>query len=393
MERPWPDLPEELIQLIRKHLSFFDILRLRQTCRGWREALPGQAVPDGYRPETSMPWLMLFGEFCRGTIHAFFNPWKKEIYSVEIPILCQSRCLASAHGWLLVLSSSSSIFFLNPFTMARIDLPEVPSYVEAATFTAPPTSTDCIVFCIGCCSGHSDQSDINISVCRRGEDMWTYYTFDNYYPVHGKMFSSILQVVFCRGNFYCLDSLGKLGTFNIEDESWKFLPRIKLRNQGNIYLTVCDGAVYAAVGLRYGSDFEGLFKLMFTSPVMDNQSLDLRRVLRIPKWKMFFGPKNCCVSSASRGRITTPRKVYVSSFYPYSKCTIYDIYNCEEKEIILTCREYNGCYAPIWIEPRWIVPSSSMLQWAIWAWWGMPPKGFFSAAFEIALHCSPIFSS
>ncbi|KAK9086588.1 hypothetical protein Syun_028982 [Stephania yunnanensis] len=132
--------------------------------------------------------------------------------------LSSIQCLASNHGWLLMLSrTDSTLFFYNPFTQAKLPLPYRRSLFEAAAFSAPPTSPNCLVYGVA----RRCRGPVDIGVLRMGEEkpMWRNYRFK------AGEFAAVRAVVASRssssgdggGNYsnklWCVDCMGRVGVF------------------------------------------------------------------------------------------------------------------------------------------------------------------------------------
>ncbi|KAF9589864.1 hypothetical protein IFM89_028799 [Coptis chinensis] len=92
---------------------------------------------------------------------------------------------------------------------------------QGISFSAPPTSPDCIVF------GHtrSNGKYVNVSVYHTGEDDWWEYCIVNEVPI--EFLTANCNPVFWDGVFYCLGKDGKLGCFHSKEEDvyeWRVLP-------------------------------------------------------------------------------------------------------------------------------------------------------------------------
>ncbi|KAK9146698.1 hypothetical protein Sjap_006601 [Stephania japonica] len=132
------------------------------------------------------------------------------------------QCLASNHGWLLILSrTDATLFFYNPFTQAKLALPYRRSLFEAAAFSAAPTSPDCVVYGVACYGGW-----VNIGALRTGEEkpMWRNYRF------RSGEFAAVRAVVASTsadgGNkLWCVDCLGRVGVF--EGGVWRVVCGVK----------------------------------------------------------------------------------------------------------------------------------------------------------------------
>lgn len=115
-----------------------------------------------------MPWLMVGNEAeggglpkgarrIGGSVRRFFNPVDRRLYEIETADFERSVCHAAVGDWLLQSVCGEGkeeegekweVFFLNPFTRVRIDLPGVHSPFDLGVCSVFPTCTDCMVVLI-----------------------------------------------------------------------------------------------------------------------------------------------------------------------------------------------------------------------------------------------------
>ncbi|CAL5440398.1 unnamed protein product [Camellia sinensis] len=249
--RDWTNLPSELLNLILSHLFLYDIKRFRNVCKTWQSVASQQVVPSPIHcPITQSHWLMFFRGYKMPL--NFYNPLYADTYQMAIPCELSGAVLRfSNNGWLLMSRGECSMFFFNPFTNAKIDLPDLPEcyYFDTISFSSVPTSSDCTVFGIlGLFNDIAWFSSIS-----RGEESWTWAKVDsnlNFQPSH-------TNPVFYNEVFYCLGQDCNLGVFNPkeEDSSWTVLdgPK-KPRGCDSVYesyLMECDGKLLSVfVGNR-----------------------------------------------------------------------------------------------------------------------------------------------
>ena len=127
------------------------------------------------------PWFLSYGE--KGPRCSVLSNIDK-VYTVEIPELDGSTCLASYEGWLLVFRDDS-LFFFCPFSRAKIQPPNCPlkkSYDYIAAISSVPTSQDCIVVVLD----SVNHLKFELHTLCRGYDKWDKYQFDlkeyDWYP-------------------------------------------------------------------------------------------------------------------------------------------------------------------------------------------------------------------
>ncbi|EXC34677.1 F-box/kelch-repeat protein [Morus notabilis] len=210
-KRPWSDLPFELLSQISDRLHLIDLLRFRAVCKQWKVASSTSTAESESSPGRQ-PWFLMYadGSQCRLISEAAKN------FTVDVPELDGgATCLASSHGWLLVLQNHGAIFFFCPFSRARIDLPRLDgpelSDLDVAVFSAPPSSRDCAV----AVARRKSPSVLGLTLIRRGEEKWTVLEF----------YASLSTTVSCGayrgGSFYFFDSKDGLAIFSLESQELK----------------------------------------------------------------------------------------------------------------------------------------------------------------------------
>ncbi|XP_058224820.1 F-box/kelch-repeat protein At1g57790-like [Rhododendron vialii] len=209
LNRDWASLPTDLLCLMLPHLFLGDIKRFHNVCRSWR-LTPTLSVQS--------PVLMSIGN--DNTRCKFFHPLYKSPYSMYIPELFGAVPRFCKDGWMLMSRGEHSMFFLNPFTKALINLPDLPDIYDfgGITFTSSPTSSDCMVF--GIYVNH-DEKFFSISTICRGEESWQVLHGENNSP----FFLSHCNPVFHHGEFYCLGQHGNLGVYNPDEDYWTILDK------------------------------------------------------------------------------------------------------------------------------------------------------------------------
>ena len=74
----------------------------------------------------NLPWLMLPCDKNRSSCKSFFNVSNNQVLHLELPEVVNKRICGSSHGWLIMVSETSSkISLLNPLTKKTINLPPV----------------------------------------------------------------------------------------------------------------------------------------------------------------------------------------------------------------------------------------------------------------------------
>ena len=185
----WSNLPIDLLRIILSHLCFLDRLSFRGVCKQWHLALTIFPTVE-YQASSQPLWFM---EPSIPNCWMFGDPSTNRIYNIHLPEFSwkTTRMLVSKHGWILAFSTepSSSLFFFNPFSRARIDLPwsnnfsnltilmsyrgskrDRPKLYNIPVFVvgASPTSPDCTVYAMS----YVDGDKILVTYCRRGMKIW-----------------------------------------------------------------------------------------------------------------------------------------------------------------------------------------------------------------------------
>ena len=210
-ERKWSDLPSELLSPIADGLGLIELLRFRGVCKDWKSASATASAEIESLPDHE-PWFLVYGENSECLLIS--NSGKK--YSINIPELNGTTCLASNQGWLLMFHEGS-MFFFCPFSHAKIDLPKFPhSKVtdHVAAFSSPPTSQDCVVAVI-----NKDETNLELNMLYRGAKAWISQKCTR---TRGTLLKIFKGATYLDGTFYFFDSLDMLVTFSVEDQKWNF---------------------------------------------------------------------------------------------------------------------------------------------------------------------------
>lgn len=151
------------------------------------------------------------------------NPLYGKMFVADIPELLNATFHYSKDGCLLLSRANDEccLFFLNPITNEKIDLPELDLRIYVISFSSPPTSPDCIVFAI--CTFNPP---FWFLTWRPGDDAWTVHRTP---PGNGLCFiSAYTNPIFFDGAFHCLGYKGNLGIFDVINNSWKVLDRPRM---------------------------------------------------------------------------------------------------------------------------------------------------------------------
>ncbi|CAL1404898.1 unnamed protein product [Linum trigynum] len=164
----WAELPEEVLNLIRQKLFKRDYSNFRATCRSWNF----RAVFDAaiYKKVDS-PFLLGFSR--SGCCEAYSPAYNTSYYVSARSELLGAQVHCSNYGWLLLSRGGGGgpMFFYHPSTDETIDLPATGSKLRFRRmgFSAPPTSSECVVFCL---EDVLSTKKVNFALIRRGQRSW-----------------------------------------------------------------------------------------------------------------------------------------------------------------------------------------------------------------------------
>ncbi|KAK9201758.1 hypothetical protein WN944_016965 [Citrus x changshan-huyou] len=209
----WADLPSELISLIAERLGVIDLFSFSIVCKGWNSAastpssqISAQIISS---PNRAL-WFLLYGK----NSQCFLVSETDKKYKISIPEMNGAACIASKEGWLL-LHRDDSLFFFCPFSASKIDLPKFRKSEQCnvvATFSAPPTSEDCIV-AVAC----QNAPGVDLHLLSRGAKEWTTHTCTH---LNG-LIKTITGAAYADNTFQFYDDKDRLLTFTPENGKWK----------------------------------------------------------------------------------------------------------------------------------------------------------------------------
>ncbi|XVF33402.1 hypothetical protein REPUB_Repub17cG0165600 [Reevesia pubescens] len=172
-ESIWFQLPADMQKLIVQHLpTVFDYMNLRAVCKNLRSLfLPIQWKPNQRGVPFKYPWLM-FPQGEKGK-YSFYDTIGNLMHSISISELEECEVRFSNQGWILATKSPTSIFFFEPFTRTRIQLPDlmVNYWYDGICFSDTPTSSNWQIFGIA----HYYRKVMEIIYLRSGDEHWTYH--------------------------------------------------------------------------------------------------------------------------------------------------------------------------------------------------------------------------
>ncbi|KAK6289198.1 hypothetical protein POUND7_000739 [Theobroma cacao] len=372
-------LPVDVLEIILRYLSVLDYIKFRTVSKCWRLAFSTCASSSSIilqqRPEREFPWFVVLKTKPEGRKHRgcpvlhteglLGNMRSRVAYKTDMPELCGTRILLSKYGWLLLFKgndnscSSSSLYFFNPFSKAKIVLPSMDvTKLRSPLFdiSAPPTSPDCMVFI----AYWVQWKRVMIDLCRKGESNWTSYG--------GGPGGPIINAVFAKGIWYYLHSDGELSAFDAVHHHYICTPGI-LGLDFSFY-TFSRLVSYAVkrgeqVLLRIHACC-GCYEIALSSPHL----LVATTINRGPE-----DPEYLFLTDAEKAMEREREVICVDSFNPDAWCLVYpsaDTFECRWHQFIsnriphydlreISCHVRNKCSTFfMWFEPVWVEPSPNL---------------------------------
>ncbi|XP_071720197.1 uncharacterized protein [Rutidosis leptorrhynchoides] len=274
----YADLPMDILSSIAGRLSVMDLLSFRSTCKDFHSVAANMIcvsqtdnwllyheTTNGFRREirsSSSSNNNFYNKTkirrrrrrrsCSGE-YIFYDKRQDKTYSRNIPDLEGSYCLGSDHGWLLVFKDDL-LFFLSPFTLAKITLPDLPNndniYGHVAAFSDVPTSPHCVISIFKRVPEHEL---IEVNVICKGQRVWTQHKvctpcnnlWASFCTISGAIFDHKTQT------FYYVDSEIQYYVLKVssvkdddddddDDEHQKWIPYLVDVNDDNKNVSDCN---------------------------------------------------------------------------------------------------------------------------------------------------------
>ncbi|XP_076899368.1 F-box/kelch-repeat protein At1g57790-like [Bidens hawaiensis] len=150
------NIPFNVLEVIAKLCVGVEYLNFRATCKTCQLGAPIAQWSKGTAlRKLQTPWLVVVNHN-QGLI-TFTDPMFGDNYFINIPreLKGDMQILCSKYGWLLMMIHEirkSRLVFFNPFTRDICELPGM--YADMFCFSAPPTSSNCMVVGFDRCSEH-----------------------------------------------------------------------------------------------------------------------------------------------------------------------------------------------------------------------------------------------
>lgn len=254
----WSDLPIDVLMLVTQRLSLVDHLRMTATCKSWQ-----RATRSTWSPQT--PFLL----FIEDRKAKFFDPLLKKVYVARIPELLDAKFHYSKDAWLLLSRKKlSELFFFNPLTNEKINLPNIELFFNYLTdesinpndrifvkkgafvlsFSSSPTSQDCVVFLILRETWNGSSYDrVTIYTYCHSDRTWKRFRSiprGSTHDLFEELFEGQLAYnspVYLDGRLYYLSTKGTLGVFYTNGTTYVGYPTGLCSGKHDCYLVESHG--------------------------------------------------------------------------------------------------------------------------------------------------------
>ncbi|PIN25935.1 hypothetical protein CDL12_01349 [Handroanthus impetiginosus] len=160
-----------------------------------------------------------------------------DFYYLDFPELMDTEILYSKYGWLLMSKHEVMLFFFNPSTKKKIELPHTNASFSSICFTSPPTSSCYIVFGI---LYTSLLNEIHFSFIKVGDEERESHTSD---LGSEHFWRSTCPLVFLNGVYYCLDcTFGNIMMFDLTKDKYELIKLPPIAHKR--YMVEVDGDVW-----------------------------------------------------------------------------------------------------------------------------------------------------
>nr|GEV45711.1 hypothetical protein CTI12_AA382280 [Tanacetum cinerariifolium] len=232
------NIPSDLLESIMEHCVGVEYMNFRTTCKRCHLAAPlikwsnKRSIKRLQRYSVFSPWLMVVDK--NQDMITFIDPVFGDNYFKKNPQISifRNKLFCSRFGWWLFENDLSCYVLYNLFTNDLRKLPESHDRLKSLSFSAPPTSANCIV--VGVTTSEHWHGHIHFV---NREPVW--YTVNLVPDPH-----TICSSIFDGRDLYALGKEGELIVFNLEpDYLWKHVEAEAPKSHSSStrrYLTKCD---------------------------------------------------------------------------------------------------------------------------------------------------------
>ncbi|KAK1441269.1 hypothetical protein QVD17_07115 [Tagetes erecta] len=354
-------IPIHILEVIMKHCVGIEYMRFRATCKHCRLAAP----PIQWSNKTTLrrlqmyslvsPWLMVLDNY-RGII-TFIDPLSGERYFIKTPqeLKGDYQIYCSRFGWLLMykIEHEPQLVFFNPFTSNIRKLPAVP-YLENFCFSAPPTSSDCMV--VGFTT--SGQWHVYIHIVS-GESRWHSFSLnfgiDDPFSYHFPTFNGRGVYALCNN-----EGVDAFRDVTDADFSWETVvdkaPISGFKSPAQYFLSSCDQHLLQIIVGKFGESVE-VFKL-------NESTKEWEKIDGLGKHMIYISNTTCiCLEAKSPemgNNIYFPRLLHnddtkivfysleTNRYHTFDDKSIQESFSAD----LLTTKHHSHPHT--WIEPSWL---------------------------------------
>ncbi|CAL5339971.1 unnamed protein product [Camellia sinensis] len=166
----------------------------------------------------------------KNSLQEFISVTRKHKFSIDLAEFHGASVLLSKHGWILLQQRQNfskpkerlpdSLLLINPFTKAKIKLPDVvdPSGGYTGSFSTCEGYPNFVVLL-----KFGNPTLMTFKIANPGNDVWTEHTYFGQRTV----FSGYRNLITMGQNVYCYHTTGRMIIYNMASDSWKELSTLE----------------------------------------------------------------------------------------------------------------------------------------------------------------------
>ncbi|KAI3909201.1 hypothetical protein MKX01_034945, partial [Papaver californicum] len=220
----------------------------------------------------------------------------------------------------------------------------------------------CTVISIG---GDAYSSYVQTTSISRGDDFWdiNHYKKSEEYWIFGLCRTN---PVFHDGRFYCLDTHGYLGIYDLH--SWKILDKLApaCTSYHRSFLVECEGQLLFVFVKSLKTRPVQIFKLLSSKKTKGLVWVEVRD---LGKYMLFVSHTSCIAAIAPFSRMKN--KIYFPRLHD-ERIVFFSLDTCRYQTLLLTGSQYSSSnfYSTkkhlycTWIEPNWSGATAAELVWS-----------------------------
>lgn len=246
----WSSLPTVVLWMIKDKLDIFDSMCLEAVCRDWWFASLNypkkQVVGDG------MPWIMQQNDEENSNSHEFISITRKKRFTIDLPEFRNCQVLFSKQGWVLMRKKNfcesyerlpDSLFLMNPFTKAKIELPAVAEIWEYYGCFSTKAGVPKQVVLLG--AGKSCETMLRTNYI--GDAVWNeHFSID-----HPIVFEGCRGLVSTKEQIYYINIWGKMIIYDMVNQCCRELSGSR-NEMGVNYIVEHEGNIIKLLASDYG---------------------------------------------------------------------------------------------------------------------------------------------